>query len=212
MKNIKERLARRANRDDGCTGHFWEGRFQSVPLLDQAAVIAAMVYVDLNPIRAAIADRPEASDYTSAQDRCAARQHHRAAQLVPALSATPTTPESGLWIASIIRATIDQPDGCAFTAAVTLDEYLTLVDETGRIVRGDKRGAIPANLAPILDRLRIDLDAWLSLMRSGGHFALGSFGALASRAREALRRGAKWIVNTTAGLYRDDQPPEPATA
>jgi hypothetical protein len=212
MKNIKERLARRANRDDGCTGHFWEGRFQSVPLLDQAAVIAAMVYVDLNPIRAAMADRPEASDYTSAQDRCAARQEHRAAQLVPALSATPTTPESGLWIAPILRATIEQPDGCACTAAVTLDEYLTLVDETGRIVRGDKRGAIPANLAPILDRLRIDLDAWLSLMRSGGHFGLGSFGALASRAREALRRGAKWIVNTTAGLYRDDQPPEPATA
>ena len=212
MKNIKERLARRANRDDGCTGHFWEGRFQSVPLLDQAAVIAAMVYVDLNPIRAAMAQTPEASDYTSAQDRCIARQEHHAAHLVPALSATPTTPESGLWIASILRATIDQPDGCAVTAAVTLDEYLTLVDETGRIVRGDKRGAIPANLAPILDRLRIDLDAWLSLMRSGGHFGLGSFGAIASRAREALRRGAKWIVNTTAGLYRDDQPPEPATA
>ncbi len=212
MKNIKERLARRANRDDGCTGHFWEGRFQSVPLLDQAAVIAAMVYVDLNPIRAAMTDRPESSDYTSVQDRCIARQEHRAAQLVPALSANPTTPESGLWIASILRATVDQPDGCACTAAVTLDEYLTLVDETGRIVRGDKRGAIPANLAPILDRLRIDLDAWLSLMRSGGHFGFGSFGALASRAREALRRGAKWIVNTTAGLYRDDQPPEPTTA
>ncbi len=84
------------------------------------------------------------------------------------------------------------------------------MDATGRIVRGDKRGAIPANLAPILDRLHINLDAWLSLMRSSGHFGLGSFGALgalASRAREALRRGAKWIIDTTAGLYRDDQSP-----
>ena len=132
--------------------------------------------------------------------------------MVRTLSASSTTPESGLWIASILRATIDQPDGCAFTAAVTLDEYLTLVDETGRLVRGDKRGAIPANLAPILDRLRIDLNAWLSLMRSAGHFGLGSFGALASRAREALRRGAKWIIDTTAGLYRDDRLPGPATA
>ena len=213
MKTIKERLARRANRDDGCTGHFWEGRFQSVPLLDQAAVIAAMAYVDLNPIRAALAETPETSDYTSVQDRCAARQAHRAAHLVPVLAAAPTTPESGLWIAPIVRATVDQLDGCAFTAAITLDEYLTLVDTTGRIVRSDKRGAIPANLAPILDRLHINLDAWLSLMRSSGHFGLGSFGALASRAREALRRGAKWIIDTTAGLYRDDTtPPEPDTA
>ena len=102
--------------------------------------------------------------------------------------------------------TIDQPEGCAFTAAVTLDEYLTLVDETGRLARGDKRGAIPANLATILDRLRIKLDACLALMRSGGHFGLGSLGALASHAREALRRGAKWIIDSTASLYRDDQP------
>lgn len=212
MKCIKERLARRANRADGCTGHFWEGRFQSVPLLDQAAVLAAMAYVDLNPIRAAMADRPETSDYTSAQDRCAARQAHRAATLVPALAGA-STDESGLWIASILRATVDQPDGCTFTAAITLDEYLTLVDETGRIVREGKRGAVPAHLAPILDRLRLDLDAWLFLMRSGGNFGGGSFGALASRATEAVRRGARWIVNTTAGLYRNDRPPaEPATA
>jgi hypothetical protein len=155
MKNIKERLARRANRDDGCTGHFWEGRFRSVPLLDQAAVIAAMAYVDLSPIRAAMAETPEASDYTSVQARCVARQEHRAARLVPALAGVPATPESGLWIAPIIRATIDQPDGCAVTAAITLDDYLSLVDETGHLVRGDKRGAIPAHLAPILDRLRV---------------------------------------------------------
>ncbi len=206
MKCVKERLARRANRDDGCTGHFWEGRFQSVALLDQAAVIAAMAYVDLNPIRAAMAETPECSDYTSVQARCRARQEHHAAHLVPALANAPSSAESSLWIAPIHSATIDQPDGCTFTAAITLDEYLTLVDQTGRIVRGDKRGVIPAGLAPILDRLRIDLDAWLALMRSGGHFGIGSFGALASRAREALRRGARWIVDTTNGLYRDERP------
>ncbi len=100
-------------------------------------------------------------------------------------------------------ATIDQPGG-AFTAAFTLDDYLTLVDETGRLVRGVKRGAIPANFAPILDRLRVNLDSWLALMRSGGHFGLRSFGALASHAREALRRGAMWIIYTTASLFRDD--------
>ncbi|MEK7412228.1 MAG: transposase, partial [Planctomycetota bacterium] len=149
MKCIKERLARRANRADRCTGHFWEGRFQSVPLLDQAGVIAAMAYVDLNPIRAGLADRPEASDFTSVQDRCRARQAHAAARrVVPSLAAVSdassnhaaaeSDAESGLWIAPIVRATVDQPAGCAFTAALTLDDYLTLVDATGRIVRTGK--------------------------------------------------------------------------
>jgi hypothetical protein len=51
MKALKESIAKRANREDGCTGAFWEERFSSMPLLDQAALIACMAYVDLNPIR-----------------------------------------------------------------------------------------------------------------------------------------------------------------
>jgi REP element-mobilizing transposase RayT len=204
MKTIKERLARRANHEDRCTGHFWEGRFQSIPLLDQAAVIAAMAYVDLNPIRAGLADRPEGSDFTSVQDRCAARQAHRAALLAPTLSAAPGE-EAGLWIAPIQRATVhQQAEGGPIIQAISLDDYLTLVDATGRIVRTGKRGAIPAHLAPILERLRLDLHAWITLMQSGGRLGRGSFGAFASRVREALRRGTNWIVDTTAGLYRDD--------
>ena len=112
----------------------------------------------------------------------------------------------------MVRATSDQPDGCACTAAITLDEYLTLVGATGRIVRDGKRGAIPAALAPILDRLRLNGDGWLVLMRSGGQLGLGSFGALASCAGEALRQGARWIIDTTAGLYAHNHPAEPAAA
>jgi len=216
MKCIKERLARRANRADGCTGHFWEGRFQSVPLLDHAAVIACMAYVDLNPIRAAIADRPETSDYTSIQQRIIARQtHQRAAALLAqpeaqhvvhslraaAETTRDTGPESGLWIAPIARAT-----GSRYTLPLlTLDEYLTLVDETGRIVRSGKRGAIPAHLAPILDRLTLDLNAWMDLMHRAGSFCGGAFGHIAARAREAMRRGTKWIVDITRGLYREPE-------
>ena len=75
MKTLKENLARRANHEDGGSGTFWEDRFKSVPLLDQAALIVCMAYVDLNPIRAKVADRPEKSRFTGAFERLRVRSH-----------------------------------------------------------------------------------------------------------------------------------------
>jgi len=59
----------RANREDECSGRFWEGRFRLRILLDEASLLARAAYVDLNPIHAAIAETPETSDYTGAKDQ-----------------------------------------------------------------------------------------------------------------------------------------------
>lgn len=71
MRCINEPIARRANKEDGCTGRFWEGRFKAQVLLDEEAIYAGMAYVDLNPVRAGIADGIEECDFTSIQRRLA---------------------------------------------------------------------------------------------------------------------------------------------
>ncbi|GAC14490.1 transposase [Aliiglaciecola lipolytica] len=69
MRELNEPIARQANKEDECTGHFWEGRFKSQALLDEQTLAACMVYVDLNPIRANIEKSLETSRHTSIKMR-----------------------------------------------------------------------------------------------------------------------------------------------
>ena len=131
LRCINEPIARMANVEDHCTGRFWEGRFKSQALLDARAVLACMAYVDLNPIRAAMARTPEQSDYTSVQERI-------------------LHPEN-----SILRPFAGQADNHT-GIPVKLEDYLELVDWGGREIKHNKRGYIPANAPPILTRLKMD--------------------------------------------------------
>ncbi len=181
-----------------------------------------MAYIDLNPIRAAIATTPEHSDCTSVQARIQARENHRKRQALtaqqseqqdPARTAAllreagldrATGPETPLWLARMNQCTHTPAPR---RRALSLDDYLTLVDATGRIIRTGKRGAIPATLAPILDRLDLDLDRWLEAVTSAARFLGSAIGSAAARALEAARRGVAWIVDK-ARIHR---PPQAAT-
>jgi REP element-mobilizing transposase RayT len=206
MKLLKERIARRANAEDHCTGHFWEGRFTSVPLLDQAAVTACMAYVDLNPIRAKIADRPEISDFTSVQARIINRENERkaialadvVANKTPIKESELTANNATAWLAPLHRCVPYSETTAKYAPGpLSLDDYLTLVDETGRLIHSGKRGFIPPHLAPILERLDLDFDTWLTTMCSPSRFLGGAIGSATARAAEALRRGVKWVVDRT---------------
>jgi hypothetical protein len=144
MRSLNEPIARQANREDNCTGHFWEGRFKSQALLDEGAILACMAYVDLNPVRADIANTPEQSDFTSIQLRIkAAIKGEQPSEL----------------LAFTGNEHKEKTTGICFS----LQDYLTLVDETGRILREDKRGAIDTKEANILARLHISNESWLKL-------------------------------------------------
>ncbi len=70
MRLLSQNIAQRANKEDGEIGKFWQARYRAVRLLDETAILACAAYVDLNPIRAALAETIEESDFTSAQKRC----------------------------------------------------------------------------------------------------------------------------------------------
>jgi REP element-mobilizing transposase RayT len=148
MRCLNESIAREANKEDGCTGRFWEGRFKSQALLDEKALAACMAYVDLNPVRAGVAETPESSEYTSIRQRTVTAScfNREAAALKP----TTLLPFVG-------NPRQEMPKGLPFR----LTDYLELLDWTGRILREDKRGSIVGNLPPILERLQIEPRYWL---------------------------------------------------
>jgi REP element-mobilizing transposase RayT len=145
MRCLNESIARQANDEDGCTGRFWEGRFKSQALLDEKALAACMAYVDLNPVRAGMADSPETSDHTSIQQRIAAAM------------AENVTPQTDKLFPFVGNPRQEMPKGLPFR----FTDYLELVDWSGRIIREDKRGTIAEELPPILERLQIDPRHWL---------------------------------------------------
>jgi REP element-mobilizing transposase RayT len=157
MRCVNEPIAREANLEDNVSGHFWEGRFRSQALLDEKALAACMAYVDLNPIRAGMAMTPEGSEYTSVKHRI---ERAHASQLPNRLNqqASALMPFAG-------NPREPMPSGIPFR----LTDYLELVDWSGRIIRENKKGAIPEDLPDILQRLNLDARHWLYLTQNFEH-------------------------------------------
>ena len=189
MRVLNETIARQANAEDHVTGRFWEGRFKSQALLDEQAVLTAVAYVDLNPIRAQMADTPEESEHTSVAERIAALKPRHGTQSKPATRKTPSKTQSARanaatpiialkhekHLAQLPRQPLMPFDATArLKAAIpfAFDDYLELVEATGRCIRQDKRGAIAELTPKLLDRLGIDperfIDCATNLMRQFG--------------------------------------------
>lgn len=196
MRCLNEYLARRANAEDQCTGRFWEGRFKSQALLDEAGLLTAMAYVDLNPVRAQIAATPEQSEFTSIYARV--RQMRGSA-----LGATHHANQSAS-IGVELLAFRDADSAKDEAIPMAFAEYLQLLDWTGRVGHAGKRGAIDTKSPPLLERLHIDPDAWRRVMVPSGNVfgrALGRLGRLRLHA-QALGQSRVRGMRQAARIYR----------
>jgi len=172
---LNENLARRANAEDECEGRFWQGRFKCILLDNEAAVLACSAYIDLNPVRARIAETLEGSHYTSIQDRIATLQNGAGT-----LSSMRLMSHEGLYNGQINAA-----------------NYIALVEETGRILKEGK-GSISPHLAPLLERLGIKPKGWLENATSHTRI-FHRVMAPVERMRElAVAKGKSWFSGMDA--------------
>jgi hypothetical protein len=196
MRLLAEKIARMSNKEDDCTGRFWEGRFKCQPLLDEAALLACATYVDLNPVRAGLAATPESSDFTSIQDRIAAET---AARRLDRKSTSASPPRRDSWLSPVALEDLGMPGPDPSRSGhrasdkgflpMSLDAYLSLVDWTGRHLARGKTGKIPASCEPILKRVGLDGEVWCELVRDFRHLFRRVVGNRTSLIQSATARG-----------------------
>jgi hypothetical protein len=221
MGRLNEFIARAANKEDSVKGRFWESRFKCLGLLDHAAIAACMVYVDLNPIRAALAATPEESDFTSIQERIRAWHNETITTGSVDQNIQPGSFDRGVRkpedMADSSNAipkgipfeSLNAPSSCWLCPIqsdfqrrgilrMTATEYFDLVDKSGRILRSDKRGAIDTDIAPILLRIGANPEAWIdTVSRFGSKFRLAA-GLVSSLRSFADQLGRRWLTGVAA--------------
>ena len=217
MRALAEPIARRSNSEDKCSGRFWEGRFKCQKLADETAILACSAYVDLNPVRAGVAEVPEESQYTSVYERVQAekagrkekarvkvrkRQASRSRSGVAAGGGQASYVRGDDWLTPV---TLDERSA-AYRGAMpsktgkrasdkgflgmSFELYLKLLDWTGRQIRRDnKKGRIPSELAPILERVGLSGELWCDLVKRFGKIFKRVAGTPESLAQEAKLRG-----------------------
>jgi len=173
MRCLSEPIARRANAEDQCKGRFWEGRFKCQALLDESAVLAAMAYVDLNPVRAALCETLEDSAHTSARQRL---KHHEA---------EPATGEVIAPIAGVAGQCV---------VGISASDYLHLLDWTGRQVHPNKRGTLSGPPPRALQRLGHDPPSqWPRQVLAVGSEFHRAVGAAECLIAKATAMGQCWL-------------------
>jgi len=165
MRRINEPLAKMANKEDFCKGHFWESRFKSQALLDEGAALTCMAYVDLNPIRTQKVKNLADSDHTSIQKR---------------LKETST-------IAAIAGQVKSR------TMVLKLKDYIDLVEWTANSIVSKNKAPLPYQLSGTLEQLNLRQENWLNQVQHYGshyHRYVGSFERLKQK---TIELGQKWL-------------------
>jgi hypothetical protein len=218
MRLLCQHVGQRANRETGETGKFWESRFKAVRLLDESAILGCVAYVDLNAIRACLAETIESSDFTSAQKRLEALLLETVqTETMQAEAANADADDISLQSASrpdrsLAPVQIDEladklgprPSQTGSRCSdkgflhMTTAEYLELLDWTARQLAPGKPGATPAEIPALLERVGLKPKSWMGLVTNFGQLFHNVAGQPHEIARmRSLRRNIRFRVRST---------------
>ena len=182
MRALNEFIARRANKEDDVSGRFWEGRFKSQALLDEQGLLTCMAYVDLNPVRARLAQTLEGSDFTSIQERlqdlASKRKQHR----------RQTAPDR-----LVPFATQDTDSEASISLPPTLEAYTELLEWAGRAFVEGKRGTITGPPPRILVDQNVSPQHWVAALADHRVGSVAFLGSPESVETLASQRGKAWL-------------------
>ncbi len=185
MRCMKEPLARSANREDQCTGRFWEGRFRSQALLDQASILSCMAYVDLNPIRTGQSGDIENAEHTSICERLRQSKTHPELLNSPMASIAPGNfaPEFEL---------------------IRLADYLELVGWSARRMVSEQSKSETVDSPSALNLLPHSEKAWLRQMEKFEQDWQRAAGSIEKLKLLACRLGQRYMhgISTAYRIYQ----------
>ncbi len=175
MRCVSEVIARWANAEDQCTGRFWEGRFKSTLLEDNAAVLGGMIFVDLNGVQASETSIVEDSHCTSLRARL-----QDLAAVPPEVSGAKAelfaaTGEQSGWLSPMKCQEVDEHSSgtcstsrrrasdCCCTS-LSLIDYQQLAEWTAACIRSGGTRVVVEYPPRVVRTLQIDAAGWLTLI------------------------------------------------
>lgn len=191
MKALNEHISRRSNKEDGCKGRFWESRFKCQRLVDEASILACMCYVDLNPVRAKVAEGLEDSVFTGAYERTTA---------LKANGKSDGTADVRIQSENNLAATIARRNELvdlngSDTPFSMLNElgYLKLLDWTGRQIRSGKPGYIRPEVRSLLEGIDLNADEWVASVTRYNSLFGSIVGHVDQLQKVAVQTGRRWL-------------------
>ena len=157
-----------------------------------------MTYVDLNPIRAKLADSLEDSEFTSAYDRIQGQIKKKCENKLPEhlqaivdeqfkeLSDKVKNSYDPTWL-------VDLDGDESPVNGLTERAYLNLLDVTGRCIKAGKKGVIPPEVRPLLESLDIDAESWVENIERFGKLFYYVAGKVEDLEKAAKRAGMRWF-------------------